>query len=86
MGGREKHIRCRKCNETISLDNSSCPHCGTSIRSRVALLAVAVIGVVVVVASLLSIAELWLFGLVGTVVALGSGALLYDRQERVVGL
>jgi len=83
MSGREEQIRCRKCNDSISLDNSSCPHCGTGIRSRVSLIVAIVIGAVIALSSLLNIGDLWFFGILGAAIAFGAGGLLYNREQRI---
>lgn len=83
MGTSEHQIRCRTCNETIPADSSSCPHCGTGVRGFVPLTAVIAVGFLVGVVSLFALSELLFFGLIGFAVALGAGALLYDRQQRI---
>ena len=83
MGASEQQIRCRTCNETIPTDSSSCPHCGTSVRGFLPLVTVIAIGLLVGVVSLFALSELLFFGVIGFAVALGAGALLYDRQQRI---
>jgi len=83
MGASEQQIRCRTCSETIPTDNSSCPHCGTSVRGLLSLVSVMAVGLLVGVVSLFALSELLFFGVVGFAVALGAGALLYDRQQRI---
>jgi hypothetical protein len=65
------------------MSTESCPHCGTSIRSRPKVLVVGLFGVVLVAGSLFEIGSLWVFGLIGFVLASISAYLVYDQRERM---
>jgi|GEM_PF-2102751 len=83
MSQRGTEIVCRRCQETISVEEGDCPHCGASVRNSRTLLAVAVFGVLVTGTSLFRISELWFFGVFGVAIVAVSGYLLYDRRQRI---
>jgi len=83
MSAGDQQIICRRCNETISRNVDSCPHCGAEIRSRRAPIAALVIGLLVVGSTLLDVGELWPYTVIGLVVAFGGGYFLYDRRRRI---
>ncbi len=84
MGVGEKQIVCRKCKETISAEAGSCPHCGTGIRSSIAPISVLVLGLIIAVATITNVGELWFYTLIGVVMVVVGGFLLYEKRSRMV--
>jgi ribosomal protein L37E len=82
MSGEESRILCRRCNETIRVEDESCPTCGKSIRSTTYLAAGFAFGVVVAAASLTNPGELAFFGVIGLAIAATTGYLLYNKRQR----
>lgn len=82
MSGEESKIRCRRCNDTIRLEDESCPNCGTSIRSTTALAVGLAFGLLLAVASVTNPGELAIFGVFGLVVAVMTGYLLFNKRQR----
>ena len=83
MSAGEKQIRCRKCKEIISVESGSCPHCGTGIRSTIAPLAVLVLGLIITVATVINLGELWFYTLIGVAMAVVGGFLIYEKRSRM---
>lgn len=83
MSANETRIVCRNCNETIAVENESCPHCGTSLRGRIPYYAAIVLGIVLVGAAILSPGDLLAFGAIGVVVAAIGGFFIYERRQRM---
>lgn len=83
MSQDTSRIICRRCNEAIPTEPEQCPHCGATIRGTTKPMIAVVIGVGLVLSSLLDLGALWFFGLLGLVIALGAGYLLYDRRRRI---
>lgn len=83
MSSSENQIVCRKCKESISQDNSSCPNCGTSIRGTVPYVIGIVFGVVLVVTALLNVDSLLAYGVLGLVIAGSCGYMLYEKRQRI---
>lgn len=83
MSETEGQIKCRRCQETISLNVGNCPHCGQSIRSDVGPMVAIVLGVLLVIGAALNISELLIFGLVGLALAALGGYVLYDKRKRI---
>lgn len=83
MSAKGQQIVCRKCNETISTDGGHCPRCGTSIRNNAAYLVGVLLGVVLVGAAVFAPGSLLIYGVLGAVVALSSGYLLYEKRQRI---
>lgn len=78
-----QQIVCRKCNETISTDVGHCPQCGTSIRTNAAYIVGVLIGIVLVGAAAFAPGSLLIYGVIGALVALSSGYLLYEKRQRI---
>lgn len=83
MSGTEDQIKCRRCQETISLEGENCPHCGQSIRSDVGPIGAIVLGVLLVAGAAMSISDLMIFGVVGVGIAAIGGYVLYDKRKRI---
>ena len=83
MSGTEDQIKCRRCQETISLDAGNCPHCGTGIRGDIGPMAAVGLGLVLVAAAALNLSELLVFGLVGVALVAIGGYVLYDKRKRI---
>lgn len=83
MSEHEKPIICRQCGEAIDRTRDNCPHCGASTGGWRGKLALALVGVLVIVFSLFRIQDLWVFGMIGLVVALVGANGLYDRRKRI---
>lgn len=83
MSGDSSRIVCRRCEEAIPTEVQKCPHCGESIRSTRKPLIALLVGAGMVLASLLSIGDLWFFGVIGLLVVVGSGYFLYERRQRI---
>lgn len=83
MSSDSQLIICRRCHEAIPTEEGSCPHCGAGIRSTVAFGSAVVFGLLLIGASLLNLESLLAFGILGLLVAVGSGYLLYDKRQRV---
>ena len=81
MSAQGQRIICRNCKETIATDSGNCPHCGTSVRGDLPYLAGVVLGIVILVAGL--IGALYTFSVVGVLIALGAGYVLYEKRQRV---
>lgn len=83
MSGDESLIVCRRCRETIRVEDEKCPNCGTSIRSTGYLVAGLGLGLVLAAASLTNLGDLAFFGAVGLVIAGVTGYLLYEKRQRM---
>lgn len=83
MSGQGNRIVCRRCNETIATEGGSCPQCGASIRSDTPYILGLVFGLVILGAMLLDPSSLLAFGIVGLLVAAGSGYMLYEKRQRM---
>lgn len=76
-------IVCRRCGETISRDAGNCPHCGQSIRGTMPYVVVALFGLLIAGASLLDLGQLLAYGVVGLLVAVGAGYVVYEQRQRI---
>lgn len=83
MSAVDEQIQCRKCRETIPVEGDTCPHCGTGIRSTGKLVVVAVLGAILAISSFWNIGQLFIFLVIGVVMVVGSGALIYDKRQRM---
>lgn len=83
MSSNGNKILCRTCNDSISLDNSACPNCGTTLRGTIPYAVGAVLGTLLVLAAVLNVSELLVYGLLGLFIAATSGYILYERRERI---
>lgn len=83
MSTNGNRIVCRKCQESISLDNDSCPNCGASVRGTLPYVVGIVLGLVLVGAAIVNISDLLAYGVVGLFVAGSAGYLLYEKRQRV---
>lgn len=83
MSTRDRQIICRRCNEAISRDVDSCPHCGADIRRRRGPIAAIVIGLLIAGATVFDIGELWPYTALGLIVAFGGAYFLYDQWHRI---
>lgn len=83
MSSGEREIVCRRCQESIPLEEDNCPHCGASVRNRGRMYAAVVLGLLIAGTSLFQIGTLWFFGLIGLALAAVGGYLLYDRRQRI---
>lgn len=76
-------IICRRCSETVPLEEESCPHCGTSIRGNLAYIAAIILGFAFLGTSLLNPGRLLVFGLLGLLIGVGAGYLFYNKRQRI---
>lgn len=83
MSSSENQIICRKCKESISQDNSSCPNCGTGIRGNLPYIVGVVLGVVLIGTALFNLDSLLAYGVLGLLVAGSSGYMLYEKRQRI---
>ena len=83
MSSGDRMIVCRQCKETVSRDVDNCPHCGTPIRGRTIPIASLVIGVLLAASTAFDIGALWPFTVVGLLLAVGGGYLLYEQRQRI---
>ena len=83
MSSGNQLIACRRCDEPIQQNEGSCPHCGTTVRGTGPYLAGAAGGLVLFAASLLDFGTLYLFGILGLLLAVVCGYLLYEKRQRV---
>jgi hypothetical protein len=79
----DRLIVCRRCKETIPIEDGNCSHCGQSIRGSTSYIAAAVFGLALAAASLLDPGQLLGYGVVGLLLALGSGYVLYEKRQRI---
>lgn len=83
MSAEGQQIRCRKCNETVSTEAGNCPQCGTAIRNDAAYVFGILLGLVIVAAAAFAPGSILAYGVLGGLVALGSGYLLYEKRQRI---
>lgn len=83
MSAEGQLIVCRRCNETVSLGEGSCPHCGTSIRGNAPYLGGIALGVVLFGTSLLNLGELLAFSILGLLIAATAGYLFHNKRRRI---
>lgn len=83
MSADGNRIVCRKCGESISLDNSNCPNCGTSIRSPIPYAIAIAFGVVLIGAAAMNLDDLLAYGVVGLIVVVTGGYFIYERRQRI---
>lgn len=83
MSSEGQLIVCRRCNETIPLEEDSCPHCGTTIRGNGPYIGAMLFGIVLVGASLLRLGELLAFTLLGALIVAIAGYLFYNKRQRI---
>lgn len=88
MSADGNRIICRKCQESISLDNESCPNCGTGIRRTLPYAVGLVLGVLLVGAGAVDIVSpdnkgLVIYGVLGLFVAASSGYMIYEKRQRI---
>lgn len=83
MSADGNQIICRKCGQNISLDNSNCPNCGTSIRGTLPYAVGIVFGVILMGAALLNLSSLLVYGIVGLIIAVTSGYFIYEKRQRI---
>lgn len=83
MSGRGERIVCRNCKETIAVEDEHCPHCGTSIRSNLAYIVAIAFGLVLAGSALFSPGNLLAYGVLGLLLAVGAGYVLYEKRQRI---
>lgn len=83
MSSESSSIVCRRCGESFPVEDRSCPHCGKSVRNSTYLAIVVALGLVMAVASLFNLGQLAVFGVVGALLAVAGGYLLYNKRQRV---
>jgi len=83
MSSEGQLIVCRRCNETIPLEESSCPHCGTTVRGNGPYIGAILFGLVLVAASLFSLGELLSFAVLGVSIVAIAGYLFYNKRQRI---
>ncbi|MCU4742422.1 hypothetical protein OB955_12335 [Halobacteria archaeon AArc-m2/3/4] len=83
MGAKETQIVCRNCKETIDVENSACPHCGTSLRGQVPYYVAIALGVLLIGATVLNPDDLLAFGVVGVVAIAIGGFFIYEKRQRL---
>ena len=83
MSADGNRILCRKCGESISLYNASCPNCGKSIRGTLPYVAGVLLGIVLIGAAALNPGSLLVYGVVGLIVAATSAHFIYEKRQRI---
>lgn len=83
MSARGERIVCRNCKETIAIEDEHCPHCGTSIRSNLPYIVAILFGFVLAVSALFDPGNLLAYGVLGLLVAVGAGYVLYEKRQRI---
>lgn len=73
---------CRECHERISTEVDNCPHCGRDTLGW-GPYAGLVVGLVIALASTRELGNLWFFGLIGLVIAIVGGWMLWDKRQRI---
>ncbi|WP_436922930.1 hypothetical protein [Halosimplex amylolyticum] len=84
MSADGNKIVCRRCRETFPIDAESCPNCGKDVRSNTPYYVGAALGLVLVLSAVLSMGELLAYGVLGAVVAVSSGYMVYRKRQRIV--
>lgn len=83
MSADGNQIICRKCQESISQDNETCPNCGTSLRGTVGYAIGIVFGGILIGAAVLNLSELLAYGVIGLVIAATSAYFIYEKRQRI---
>lgn len=83
MSQEGSSIVCRQCSEVISLNVDHCPHCGKSIRGLIWPVVGILFGILLAGASLLNLGDLLVFLVLGVVMGVSSGYLIYDHRRRI---
>lgn len=83
MSSDEDRIICRRCGENVSMTVGACPRCGAEIRGRRGPIGALVLGLVIMISSLLEFGQLWVFGLLGLLLAFGGGYFIWDQRRRI---
>lgn len=83
MSADRNQIICRKCRESVSLDNSNCPNCGASLRGVIPYVGGILFGIILMGATVLNIDQLLVYGVIGLIVAATSAYFLYERRQRI---
>lgn len=82
MSAGSQRIVCRRCKETITVDDGTCPHCGAKVRGILPFVLAVVFGVILLGTTVLN-TELVAFGIVGLFLVLAGGFMLYNRRQRI---
>lgn len=83
MSSESRLIVCRRCRETIPMEEGNCPHCGAGIRRNRAFGTVAVFGLVLIGTAVLNLDQLYAFGILGLILAGIALFFLYDKRKRI---
>ncbi|MFC7141553.1 hypothetical protein ACFQMA_17155 [Halosimplex aquaticum] len=84
MSADGNKILCRRCRETFPIDAESCPNCGRDVRSNTPYYVGAAIGAVLVLSAVLTVGELLAYGVLGAVIAVSCGYMIYQKRQRIV--
>ncbi|MCU4743981.1 hypothetical protein OB955_15125 [Halobacteria archaeon AArc-m2/3/4] len=82
MSAGSQRIICRRCKETITVDEDSCPHCGATVRGMTPFAAAVVAGVVLMGSVVLN-TDLLPFGVIGLLLAAAGGYMIYNQRQRM---
>lgn len=80
MSTSERRIVCRNCGETFDVDEGNCPSCGTGVRGYKGPIAMLGVGLLILLLGVQSGG--WMYVIVGIVIAVGGGYLIYDQRQR----
>lgn len=83
MSDEGQLIICRKCKETIVMDEGTCHHCGTNVRGDIPYIAAILFGLSLVVITPFNPSELLFFGIFGLIVVILAGYLFYEKRQRI---
>ena len=76
-------IVCRKCKETIVMAEGTCHHCGTDVKSDLPYILGVIVGLLLVVVTPFNLDELIFFGVLGLLLAVICGYMLYEKRQRI---
>lgn len=83
MSAGNDEIVCRRCREEIPTEVENCPHCGAGKVDRRYHVVGIVVGLGLFLGSLTEFGRLWMFGLIGFIVAFGGAYFIWDHRRRL---